>query len=151
MTLDGNALFRATALLSVGADGGGLRRRFAGAAAAAQVRHVAPRSEDAVDHVGDVVLYTSWHTCYTIRMQREITQRELRNESGAIMRALDAGESFVVTRNGVPVAEMTPARRPRFTSKADVLKAFANAPSIDAKRFFSDVDAILDQDPTPRG
>jgi antitoxin (DNA-binding transcriptional repressor) of toxin-antitoxin stability system len=40
----------------------------------------------------------------------------LRNESGAIMRALDAGESFIVTRNGVPVAEMTPARRPRFTS-----------------------------------
>jgi antitoxin (DNA-binding transcriptional repressor) of toxin-antitoxin stability system len=84
-------------------------------------------------------------------MQREITQRELRNESGAIMRALDAGESFIVTRNGVPVAEMTPARRPRFTSKADALKAFSNAPSIDAKRFFSDVDAILDQDPPPRG
>jgi antitoxin (DNA-binding transcriptional repressor) of toxin-antitoxin stability system len=84
-------------------------------------------------------------------MQREITQRELRNESGAIMRALDAGESFIVTRNSVPVAEMTPARRPRFTSKADVVKAFANAPSIDAKRFFSDVDAILDQDPMPRG
>jgi len=89
--------------------------------------------------------------CCTEGMQREITQRELRNESGAIMRALDAGESFIVTRNGVPVAEMTPARRPRFTSKADVLKAFANAPSIDAKRFFSDVDAILDQDPAPRG
>jgi hypothetical protein len=33
-------------------------------------------------------------------MQREITQRELRNESGAIMRAIDGG--------GVPVAEMTP-------------------------------------------
>ena len=84
-------------------------------------------------------------------MHREITQRELRNESGAIMRALDAGESFIVTRNGVPVAEMTPARRPRFTSKTEVLKAFTNAPSIDAKRFFSDVDAILDLDPTPRG
>jgi antitoxin (DNA-binding transcriptional repressor) of toxin-antitoxin stability system len=91
-----------------------------------------------------VALYMVWHLCYTEGMQREITQRELRNESGAIMRALDAGESFIVTRNGVPVAEMTPARRPRFTSKADVLKAFANAPSIDAKRFFSDVDAILD-------
>jgi prevent-host-death family protein len=49
-------------------------------------------------------------------MQREITQRELRNESGAIMRALDAGQSLVVTRNGVPVAEMTPVRRRRFTA-----------------------------------
>jgi antitoxin (DNA-binding transcriptional repressor) of toxin-antitoxin stability system len=76
-------------------------------------------------------------------MRREITQRQLRNESGAIMRAIDAGESFIVTRNGVPVAEMTPARRPHFTSKADVLKAFKNAPSVDAKRFFSDIDAII--------
>jgi prevent-host-death family protein len=83
-------------------------------------------------------------------MRREITQRELRNESGAIMRALDAGESFLVTRNGVPVAELTPARRRKFTSRAEIVKAFENAPSIDADRFFADVDAVLDQDPTIR-
>ena len=45
---------------------------------------------------------------------REITQRELRNDSGSIMRQLDDGESFVVTRNGVPVGELTPLRRSRF-------------------------------------
>ena len=94
------------------------------------------------------VLYTAWHLCYTELMQREITQRELRNESGAIMRAIDGGESFVVTRNGVPVAEMTPVRRRKSTSRAAIVKAFKNAPSIDAKRFFADIDAILDQDPT---
>lgn len=70
-------------------------------------------------------------------MQREITQRELRNESGAIIRAIDSGESFVVTRNGVPVAEMTPVRRRKSTSRAAIVKAFKNAPSIDAKRFFA--------------
>ncbi len=43
------------------------------------------------------------HTCYIRPMSREITQRELRNESGEIMRELDRGESFVVTRNGAPV------------------------------------------------
>jgi antitoxin (DNA-binding transcriptional repressor) of toxin-antitoxin stability system len=37
-------------------------------------------------------------------MAREITQRELRNSSGEVMRALDRGEAFVVTRNGVPWA-----------------------------------------------
>jgi predicted nucleic acid-binding protein len=42
---------------------------------------------------------------------REISQRELRNDSGEIMRQLDAGESFVVTRNGVPVGELRPFRR----------------------------------------
>ena len=40
----------------------------------------------------------------------EITQRELRNGSGDIMRALDRGEAFVVTRNGVPVGEFVPLR-----------------------------------------
>lgn len=88
--------------------------------------------------------------CYTQDMLREITQRELRNDSGAIMRALDAGESFLVTRNGVPVAEMTPTRRRKFTSRAQIVKAFENAPSIDANKFFTDIDANLDQDPTIR-
>ena len=32
--------------------------------------------------------------------RHEITQRELRNDSGAIMRAVECGESFTVTRNG---------------------------------------------------
>ncbi|HXO50795.1 MAG TPA: type II toxin-antitoxin system prevent-host-death family antitoxin, partial [Mycobacterium sp.] len=49
-------------------------------------------------------------------MTREITQRELRNNSGEIMRQLDQGESFVVTRNGVPVGELAPLRRRRFVS-----------------------------------
>lgn len=84
-------------------------------------------------------------------MERIITQRELRNESGEIMRALDAGESFVITRNGVPVGELIPLRNRRFTSKAEVIAGFAHSPRIDYARFRADVDAILDQDPTPRG
>jgi prevent-host-death family protein len=84
-------------------------------------------------------------------MQREITQRELRNESGEVMRALDAGESFVVTRNGVPVGELLPLRRAPFVSKVQILAAFAHAAPIDAKRFRSDIDELLDQEPTPRG
>ena len=34
-------------------------------------------------------------------MRQRITQRELRNDSGRVMRALDIGKAFVVTRNGV--------------------------------------------------
>lgn len=37
-------------------------------------------------------------------MSREITQRELRNDSGEVLRAVGRGEEFVVTRNGEPVA-----------------------------------------------
>ena len=84
-------------------------------------------------------------------MARPITQRELRNESGEIMRALDRGESFVVTRRGVPVGDLTPVRPRRAVDREAVVAAFAGAPPIDAARFRADVDAVIDQDPSPRG
>lgn len=66
------------------------------------------------------------------------------------MRALDRGETFVVTRNGVPVGELRPLPR-RFVSAAAVAAAFACAPPIDRERFRSDLDAFVDQDPSSRG
>jgi prevent-host-death family protein len=83
-------------------------------------------------------------------MAKMITQRELRNDSGEIMRAVDAGTSFVVTRNGAPVAELTPLHRRRFVSVDVVLAAFKEAPPIDARRFRNDVDAFVKQDARPR-
>jgi prevent-host-death family protein len=83
-------------------------------------------------------------------MPRWVNQRQLRNESGEIMRALDGGESFVVTRNGVPVAELTPVRRRQFVTAETATDAFAGAPIVDRDRFRSDVDAVLDQSPAPR-
>lgn len=84
-------------------------------------------------------------------MAREITQRELRNRSGDIMRALDRGVAFVVTRNGVPVGELAPLRVRQFVSTEAALAAFAGAPAIAADRFRADIDAVLDHDPAPRG
>ena len=83
-------------------------------------------------------------------MAREITQRELRNESGEIMRALDRGETFLVTRNGVPVGELTPLRQRQFVAAGAAVSVFGGAAGIDAKRFRADVDALLDQDAAPR-
>ena len=83
-------------------------------------------------------------------MSRPITQRELRNESGRIMRALDRGTSFVVTRNGVPVGELTPLRARRFVPVEAAAAAFTGAPRVARARFRRDVDRRLDQDPTPR-
>jgi prevent-host-death family protein len=82
-------------------------------------------------------------------MAESITQRELRNDSGEIMRRLDQGESFIVTRNGVPVGELTPLRRHRFVTSADVVAIFRNAPAIDSGRFRADVDAWAGQDILP--
>ena len=83
-------------------------------------------------------------------MRRRITQRELRNDSGKVMRALDRGRAFVVTRNGVPVGERIPVRQRRFVPAEPALAAFAGAPRIRSRRFRKDLDAVIDQDPTPR-
>jgi antitoxin (DNA-binding transcriptional repressor) of toxin-antitoxin stability system len=90
------------------------------------------------------------HACYARPMARELTQRELRNESGEIMRALDRGESFVVTRSGVPVGELAPVGRRRLVSAAGLLDAFERVPAVDAERLRADLDAIAAQDADPR-
>jgi antitoxin (DNA-binding transcriptional repressor) of toxin-antitoxin stability system len=83
-------------------------------------------------------------------MAKEITQRELRNESGRIMRALDGGESFLVTRNGVAVGELSPLRRRSFVAADAATAAFIGAPAVEPGRFRADVDVTIEQDPTPR-
>jgi antitoxin (DNA-binding transcriptional repressor) of toxin-antitoxin stability system len=88
--------------------------------------------------------------CYTIVMARDLTQRQLRNESGEIMRGLDQGESFVVTRNGVPVGELTPLRRHRFVSADTAIAMFRGAPSVDLTRLRADLDSVASQDLGPR-
>ena len=84
-------------------------------------------------------------------MAQAITQRELRNDSGEIMRRLDHGETFIVTRNGTPVGELTPMRRHRFVSTDAAMAMFRNAPAVDAERFRSDLDAVATQESAPRG
>ena len=66
------------------------------------------------------------------------------------MRALDRGESFLVTRNGVPVGDLVPFRQRRFVPVDAAVAAFASASRIVADRFRADVDALVDQDPLPR-
>lgn len=83
-------------------------------------------------------------------MARRVTQRELRNQSGEIMRALDSGEHFVVTRRGVPVGELIPVGRGRRVSAAALLDAMARIEVPDATQLRADLDALADQDPTPR-
>ena len=67
------------------------------------------------------------------------------------MRALDRGKAFIVTRNGVPVAELMPLRQRQFVAAEAAVAAFTGAPRIARQRFRKDLDALIDQDPTPRG
>jgi antitoxin (DNA-binding transcriptional repressor) of toxin-antitoxin stability system len=67
------------------------------------------------------------------------------------MRALDKGKAFIVTRNGVPVGELIPLRQRMFVPTEAALAAFADAPRVALERLRKDMDALIDQDPTPRG
>lgn len=88
--------------------------------------------------------------CYSTQVPRQITQRQLRNESGKIMRALDRGVTFVVTRNGVAVGELTPLRRRQFLQAETAVAAFQGAAPLAAKRFRRDIDRYVDQGIRPR-
>jgi prevent-host-death family protein len=85
-------------------------------------------------------------TCATLlSVNRIITQRELRNQSAAVLREVEAGRTIVVTRNGTPVAELRPIRVRRFVLRATLAEAAPRAPRIDAARFRADLDAVIDQ------
>ncbi len=83
-------------------------------------------------------------------MRQVVTQRELRNASGDIMRRLDEGESFVVACNGVPVGELTPLRRLRFVPAESVAHIFRAAPTIAGEQFRRDLDSLAGQGTEPR-
>ena len=76
---------------------------------------------------------------------RMINQRQLRNESAAILRDVQAGQTIIVTRNGTPVAELRPLPPRRFVPRTVLADAAGKAPRIDALRFRSDVDSLVDQ------
>ena len=84
-------------------------------------------------------------------VNQQISQRELRNDNGRIMRALDDGQTFVVTRNGRPVGELRPLHRHRFVDAVTVIEAFRRAPRLNWQRMREDIDQKLDQDIEPHG
>src|SRR5436190_1192386 len=65
--------------------------------------------------------------CYA-RAVKQIPQRELRNDSAAILRAAESGEEFVITVDGRPVAVLGPFRRRRFVS-APVVREMLETPT----------------------
>jgi prevent-host-death family protein len=81
-------------------------------------------------------------------MTTPVSQRELRNESGAIMRRVQQGERFTVTRNGVPVADLVPHgesgpdRPPRFVPVAKIAAGTSGLPSWDTARFANELQEL---------
>ena len=72
-----------------------------------------------------------------------IRQSELRNDNATVMRRVAEGESFVVTVNGRPVADVVPHRqdtgRRRFVAVAELAEAFAAETTADPRAWRNDL------------
>ena len=89
-----------------------------------------------------------------------ITQREFRNHSAAVMDAVEAGETYHITRNGTEVAELRPLGRRRRLSAEELVARHSRLPRVDHERmrqeadeFFGGDDRVGTDDPweRPRG
>lgn len=80
-------------------------------------------------------------------MTKVIAQRELRNENAKVVEAVAAGETFIVTRNGEPVAELRPihAGRRTFVPRDEIAALAAGGVRIDRHQFRADLDRVIDQ------
>lgn len=86
-------------------------------------------------------------------MTTRIAQRELRNNNAEILNRVEAGESFVVTRNGVAVADVVPHSErngpPMFPKTRHVMARKATGRSaLDREAWLQDIrDADIGDDP----
>ena len=69
--------------------------------------------------------------------------RDLRNYGGQILNRVEGGESMTITRDGSPVALLTPFPQPRLSAAA-LLESWKNVPRIDAESLRLDIDHALD-------
>ena len=76
-----------------------------------------------------------------------LSQRELRNESGRVLRAVSEGQSFVLTNSGVPVGRVVPLDDPppalRITRPARRSGGWASL-GIERKRTAESLAEVLD-------
>ena len=73
----------------------------------------------------------------------EVSVRDLRNYGGQILNRVEGGETMTITRDGSPVALLTPFPQPRLSAAA-LLENWKNIPHIDAESLRRDLDQVLD-------
>ncbi|WP_037354160.1 type II toxin-antitoxin system Phd/YefM family antitoxin [Amycolatopsis orientalis] len=72
-----------------------------------------------------------------------ITQREFRNNSAAVMDAVEAGETYHVTRNGVEVAELRPIPRRRQLTAEELVDRHRRLPAVEAAQMRQEADEFF--------
>ncbi|WP_410873674.1 type II toxin-antitoxin system Phd/YefM family antitoxin [Nocardia sp. A7] len=79
----------------------------------------------------------------------EIPQRELRNDASRVLREVRAGQSYTITVDGAPVADLVPhrnAHRRAAVPRAEVIAAFAGLSAPDTRPQADDLvdDSLYD-------
>ncbi|MCX5048967.1 MULTISPECIES: type II toxin-antitoxin system Phd/YefM family antitoxin [unclassified Streptomyces] len=74
---------------------------------------------------------------------RTITQREFRNNSAAVMDAVEAGETFHIMRNGIEVAELRPLARRRRLSADELVARHRKLPRVDYAQMRDEADGFF--------
>lgn len=69
--------------------------------------------------------------------------RDLRNRSAAVLQRVARGETLTVTRDGEPVASITPLRR-RPARVEELMEKRGSLPQVDPVRLRADLDDVLD-------
>lgn len=73
----------------------------------------------------------------------DVTIRDLRNHGGEVIDRVLAGETVVITRSGVPVAELVPLP-PEGLDAAALLARWRTLPQMNSAAFRADIDRVLD-------
>jgi antitoxin (DNA-binding transcriptional repressor) of toxin-antitoxin stability system len=74
---------------------------------------------------------------------KTITQREFRNNSAAVMDAVEAGETFHIMRNGIEVAELRPLARRRRLSADELVARHRKLPRVDYAQMRDEADEFF--------
>lgn len=74
---------------------------------------------------------------------KTITQREFRNNSAAVMNAVEHGETYHITRNGAEVAELRPLSRRRRLTAGELVERHRRLPRVDHERMRREADEFF--------
>jgi prevent-host-death family protein len=74
-----------------------------------------------------------------------VSIRDLRNRGGEVIDRVASGERLTVTRDGRPVAELRPIRRPGLPARL-LIERWSRLPAVDPRRLRDDLDAVVDQE-----
>ncbi|MFT3886705.1 MAG: type II toxin-antitoxin system prevent-host-death family antitoxin [Arachnia sp.] len=76
-------------------------------------------------------------------MSDTVSVRDLRNHGGTIIDAVSHGGSVVVTKDGVPVAELRALAREPLSTR-ELMRRRRSLPHVDPGQMRTDIDELLD-------